>query len=109
MGQEVEYARPARVNYLANHPSTGTENLVLTVPDQYLSILQEYVIVRAWIERLSTVIQDPTAQDNTIGRINEAIRMHRELYNQQLDRAIKDQGTSQLTMNRRVDKYDRIY
>lgn len=109
MGQSIPYAQPVRVQYLAMHSTTVSEDMVLTVPDQYLNILTEYCILRAWTERLSTEISNPTAHDATLSQINAAIAEHRATYDRLVDEAIRELATSRQTMNRRLDKHDRIY
>lgn len=109
MGQAVTSGDDVRVNYLGLHDTEATEIMVLTVPDEYLNILSEYVIMRAWIEQLSTIIQDPTAHTSTIEQINATIRDHRNNYERLVSQAVAELGTSRLTVNRAIDKYDRIY
>lgn len=109
MGQPVPYAQPCRVSYLALHDTAMGELTILSIPDQYLNILTEYCILRAWTERLSNEIRDPTAHSDIIMNINQTILTHRKTYTDLVDQAIKELGTSRITQNRRLDKHDRIY
>lgn len=109
MGQPIPPGEVVRVDYLAMHDTSATEIMVLTVPDQYLNILTEYCIIRAWTERLSTEISNPTAHATTIAQINSTIQHHRETYNRLVQQAVREMTTSRVTMNRRMDKHDRIY
>lgn len=109
MGQEVPFAQPARVNYLALHDTAMGELTTVSVPEQYHNILQEYCILRAWTERLSNEIRNPTAHAETIAEINRVIAEHRATYNALVNQAAKELTTSRIGNNRRADKYDRIY
>jgi hypothetical protein len=109
MGREVPYAQPVRVSYLALHDTAMGENTPLTVPDQYLNILTEYCLLRAWTERLSNEIRDPTAHSATIAEINRAIAGHRQTYHKLVDQAVRELTTSRVTLDHRLDGHDRIY
>jgi hypothetical protein len=98
-----------RVNYLALHDYAASESMVLTIPDQYLNILTEYCAVRAWEERLSSEIANPTAHASTISQIQVALTQHRALYDRLVKEAVQELGTSRLVPDRAMDKYDRIY
>ena len=107
MGQVV--ASDVRINYLAPHDTAAAEGMVLTIPDQYINILEEYCVIRAWTERLSTEIANPTAHASTISQINQAVEYHRKRYQEIIQKAITEMVTSKIVPNRRLDKFDRIY
>jgi hypothetical protein len=109
MGQPVPFAFPVRVHYYALHDTAGGELTVLTVPDQYLNILTEYCILRAWTERLSKELADPTAHSDVISSINTAIAEHRKTYNALVEQAVRELTTSRITPTHRADGHDRIY
>jgi hypothetical protein len=109
MGQPVPFAQPARVHYLALHDTAMGELTDLTIPDQYLNILTEYCILRAWTERLSNEIRDPTAHSDVISGINLTIAEHRRTYNDLVKQAVNELTTSRITLKHRVDGKDRIY
>jgi hypothetical protein len=109
MGQAVDYDQPCRVDYLAEHDDNASENMVLTIPDQYLNVLTEYCIYRAWTSRLSKEIANPSAFIRNIDQITEAMNLHRSNYLKLLDDISKEMSTSKIVPNRTNDKYDRIY
>lgn len=107
MGQSI--ASEVRVNYLAPHDTNVSEGMVLTIPDQYLNILTEYCFVRAWQERLSTEIANPTAHASTISQINAALTQHRQTYETLIGQAVRELGTSRIITQRALDDHDRVY
>lgn len=109
MGQTVAAAAAVRVDYLAMHDTNAGENMVLTIPDQYLNILSEYCIIRAWTERLSSEIQNPTAHAATIAQINATLEAHRQTYTRLVAQALSELTTSRVTLNHPSDSHDRIY
>lgn len=108
-GPTVTVASPVRVNYLALHDYNASESMVITIPDQYLNILTEYCIMRAWQERLSNEIRDPTAHSDIIQNMELNLKEHRRNYQLLVEQALKELNTSRIVANRLVDKYDRIY
>jgi hypothetical protein len=102
-------AHVIKVNYLADHDTDMAEGSALTVPERYHNILMQYTIWRAWNEKLSLEIANPTAHTSTILQITETVAKAREKYDELIVDAVKSLSQSRVTHNRKMDKYDRIY
>jgi hypothetical protein len=99
------------INYLANHDTTVVDmgDSYITVPDQYENILIAYVVVRAYRERLSAFMQDPTAHMTIITQMTNMVLRAEQNYKDLVDQSVKRLIDSRITPHQAQDKYDRVY
>jgi hypothetical protein len=99
------------VEYLANHDTEMVDNAncFISVPDEYESILVNQVICRAYRERLSKYMQDPTAHTSIIQQLTDMVLKMEATWRLQVSEAQNRLTNSVVTSNRVVDKYDRVY
>jgi hypothetical protein len=101
----------AYVNYLATHNVTMADdvNHLLSVPDEYETILITSVMCRAYRQRLSVIMTDPTAHTSVITQMTEMVQHVEELYLKQIDRAQHQLTNAIVSPQLKSDKYDRVY
>jgi hypothetical protein len=97
--------------YLANHNTTMADDDIhyISVPDEYEGILIQNVVCRAYRERLSFFMQDPTAHTTVIQQLTEMVHKAEEQYREMVLRAQEKLTTSITSPKQTVDKYDRVY
>jgi hypothetical protein len=107
----VAAAAHIKTQYLANHDTAMTDSgtCYLSVPDEYETILITSVMCRAYRERLSFIMQDPTAHMNTITQMTEMVQHVEEKFNQQITAAQMRLANSIVSPRLAVDKFDRVY
>jgi hypothetical protein len=100
-----------KVQYLSNHDTTLTDSAedFLTVPDEYETILITSVMCRAYRERLSNAMQDPTAHMTVITQLTEMVQHIEELFQSQVVTAQARMANSIVSPRLSSDKYDRVY
>lgn len=100
------------VQYLGNHETTDLEDNgthFISIPDEYETILITAVMCRAYRQRLSAYMQDPTAHMTIITQMTEMVQHVEELY-QTLVRDAQQQLTNSIVSPRQAsDKFDRVY
>lgn len=99
------------IQYLANHDvaMADDDTVLITVPDEYENILIAQVICRAYRERLSYFMQNPTAQTNVIMQYTDMVQKAEESYYAMLASAQLKLADSKIIGDKEVDKYDRVY
>jgi hypothetical protein len=99
------------VQYLANHDTamTDEEDVYLTIRDEYETILITFVMCRAYRERLSYHLQNPTIQATIISQLTDMVNHLEEQYRNLVAEAIAGLSESVITPARQVDKHDRVY
>lgn len=100
-----------KTQYLANHDTAMTDDpdVFLSVPDEYESLLIASVMCRAYRERLSFAMQDPTAHMTVITQLTEMVVHMEESYNSQIAAAQAKLATSIVSPKLQSDKFDRVY
>ena len=99
------------VQYLANHDLNMADDSqhLITIPDEYYSILIQQVMLRAYRERLSYYMQNPTAHTSVIAQYTEMVQHAEEHYNDMVQQAQAKLATSIASPRLESDKYDRVY
>jgi len=99
------------VNYLGNHDTAMTDvgTCFLSVRDEYETILITFVMCRAYRERLSFHLQNPTVQATIISQLTDMVNHLEEQYRTLVAEAIAGLSESMITLARKVDKHDRVY
>jgi hypothetical protein len=97
--------------YLANHNTAMTDvgTCYLSVPDEYYSILITSVMCRAYRERLSFMMQDPTAHMTVITQLTEMVQHIEDLFQSQVAAAQSRMANSIVSPRLSGDKFDRVY
>ncbi len=97
--------------YLATHDTAMLDDssTVISVPDEYESILIAQVMCRAYRERLSYAMQDPTAHTNIIYQLTNMVQKMEDNYNHLLSDAQRRMTSSIVSPPMHVDKFDRVY
>jgi hypothetical protein len=97
--------------YLANHDLAMADDDLhfITIPDQYVDILIAQVICRAYRERLSFYMQNPTSTTNVIMQLTDMVLKAEESYHSMLTAAQLKLADSRISGDKKVDKYDRVY
>jgi hypothetical protein len=100
-----------KMQYLANHNTTIVDDTIATwsVPDQYESIIIAYVVAKAFRERLSFYMVNPTAHTSIIQQMTEMTRRAEENYKELCFQALRRLADSRITPNVASDKFDRVY
>ncbi len=100
-----------KVQYLANHDTalTDSDESLLTIPDEYIGILIAMIVCRAYRERLSAYMRDPTAHTNLIYQMTEMVKRAEDNYNQLLSAAVARLANSNVSPRQKSDKFDRVY
>lgn len=106
---------PANVHittqYLANHDidmdDDGTH--FITIPDEYENILIASVICRAYRERLSAYMQDPTAHMTIITQMTTMVFRAEENFRILVETAQAKLAQSKVSAHQAADKFDRVY
>lgn len=99
------------VDYLADH-DLDMEDLItcyITVPDEYYSILIHQVMCRAYRERLSFYMQDPTVHTSIVMQLTEMVNKAEERYDSLVTAAQQKSSNSKQLPSQSVDKFDRVY
>jgi hypothetical protein len=99
------------VEYFANHEIGLADDATdeITVPDEYENILIAYVVVKAYRERLSAYMQDPTAHTSMVYQMTEMVRKAEDNYKDLVQRTMQRLADSRITPNISADKFDRVY
>lgn len=99
------------VEYLAGHDldMQDDQQHLITVPDEYYGILIAQVICRAYRERLSYYMQDPTVHTSIVMQLTEMVRKAEESYNNMVEAAWKKIATSRQSPRQAMDQFDRVY
>jgi hypothetical protein len=99
------------INYLATHDLDMLDDTVtvITVPDEYENILIAYVIARAYRERLSLYLQDPTAHTSLIMQMTDMVEKAENNYQHLVLRAQEKLTDSRTSPRMQADKFDRVY
>jgi hypothetical protein len=107
----IAAAAHIKTQYLANHDTamTDSEECMLSVPDEYETILISSVMCRAYRERLGYMMQDPTAHMTVITQMTEMVHHMEEYYQSQVAAAQAKLANSIVSPRQAADKYDRVY
>jgi hypothetical protein len=107
----VRAAAHVYTQYLANHNTDMADDGLhfISIPDEYENILIQNVICRAYRERLSYVMQDPTAHSSVIQQMTEMVNKAEEQYREMVLRAQEKLATSIASPKMTADKFDRVY
>lgn len=107
----VRAATHVYTQYLANHDTAMADDGLhfITIPDEYENILIQNVICRAYRERLSYIMQDPTAHSSVIQQMTEMVNKAEDQYRDMVQRAQEKLATSITSPKMSVDKFDRVY
>jgi hypothetical protein len=99
------------VEYLATHDvaMADDDNHLLSVPDEYETILITSVMCRAYRQRLSVMMVDPTAHTNVINQMTEMVQHVEELFQKQVRNAQHQLTNAIVSPRMGSDKYDRVY
>jgi len=99
------------INYLATHETDLDDDSadLITVPDEYVNILIAYVIMKAYRERLSAYMQDPTAFTQVVAQMVEAVTRAEAHYTTLVTSAQAYLAASRPSPKRKVDAFDRVY
>jgi hypothetical protein len=99
------------IQYLANHDTDMADDdaHLLTIPDEYENILIANVICRAYRERLSYFMQNPTAHSNVIMQYTTMVQKAEDSYHAMVAAAQLKLVESKITTNKTLDKFDRVY
>ncbi len=100
-----------RTQYMATHDTAMLDDSVtlISIPDEYESILIASVMCRAYRERLSNAMQDPTAHTNIIYQLTNMVQKMEDNYKQLLSDAQRRMTSSIVSPPMHVDKFDRVY
>jgi hypothetical protein len=100
-----------KTQYLANHDTNMADDDThfISIPDQYVNILIANVMCLAYRERLSYIMQDPTAHTVVIQQIVDMVQKMEDRYNSMVTEAQLKIAQSRITSNKAVDKFDRVY
>jgi len=107
----LEIGDEVKVNYLANHIVDLDDDPadLLTVPDEYEHILVAYVVAKAYKERLSVYLQNPTVYTNLIYQMVMMVDHADARYVQMVNEAIAKASESRTSPHMKADKFDRVY
>ena len=100
------------INYLATHDTDlddGEPADLITVPDEFEHILIAYVVMKAYRERLSDKMQDPTAYSQVVAQMVEAVTRAEDHYFKLAEIAQARLAASRPSPKRKVDAFDRVY
>jgi hypothetical protein len=101
------------INYLAPHEIELEDNDTdeITVRDEYEEILILYIITRCYRELMTTYAIDPSMHENVITELTEMINQAEGRYMGMIKNLLTSTtaGSSAITPNRAVDKFDRVY
>ncbi len=99
------------VQYLASHDATMADDgaSIITIPDEYETILLTFVLAKAYRERLSYHLQNPTVQATIISQLTDMVNHLEEKYNALVAEALAGLSESKITPRWEVDKHDRVY
>jgi hypothetical protein len=99
------------MQYLANHDTAMADDssTTITVPDEYTHILVMYVIAKAYRERLSLYMQDPTAYSQLITQMTEMVEHAENKYKEMVTTAQQRLAQSKIPPKYALDKNDRVY
>jgi hypothetical protein len=100
-----------KTQYLADHDAAleDASDHFLTVPDEYENLLILAVMTRAYRERLSFAMQDPTAHSSVIMQLTDMVSKMEQEYRDQVTAAQAKLAHSVITPRMQSDKYDRVY
>jgi hypothetical protein len=100
-----------KMQYLANHSTTIVDDSSTpwTVPDEYESIIVAYVVAKAYRERLSFYMQNPTAHTSLVLQLTEMVKKAEDNYRELSQRAMVRLADSRITPNVASDRFDRVY
>ncbi len=107
----MESGEIVNINYLANHDIDMEDDpaCYITVPDEYVNILVQYVVCKGYRERLGAYMQDPTAHTSIITQMYEMVEHAETKYKAMVDDAMKKYVESRRSPHMQLDKFDRIY
>jgi hypothetical protein len=99
------------INYLANHETDleDESSSYITIPDEYVPIIVQYVVCKGYRERLGAYMQDPTAHTTIIQQMYEMVQHAEDRYQQMVDQAVARYSDSRRSPHMHVDKFDRVY
>jgi hypothetical protein len=97
--------------YLANHDTAmvDDDSHYLSIPDEYENILIASVICRAYRERLSYYMQDPTAHMTIITQMTTMVAKSEENFRLLVEAAQAKLAQSKVSAHQTSDKFDRVY
>ncbi len=109
--KKVPVGGQLKVNYLANHKTDCTDevNSFITIPDEYEYICVSYFVVKAYRERLSYYMTDPTAHMAVIAQLTDMVVHAEENYRTQVQDLLIKYTDSRILPHRQIDKFDRTY
>jgi hypothetical protein len=97
--------------YLANHDTAMTDSpsSIVTVPEEYEGVLISSVMCRAYRERLSYAMQDPTAHTSVILHLTHMVENQEKHFQDLVNLAQHQLTNSLVSAHKTVDKFDRVY
>ncbi len=97
--------------YLANHDTDMADDGThfITIPDEYEELIIASVVCKAYRERLSFYMQDPTAHQAVILEMTQMVRDADTRYQSMVITIQQKLAISRLASDRKVDKFDRVY
>jgi hypothetical protein len=100
-----------KMQYLANHDTSMADDHTdtISIPDEYVHIIVAYVVAKAYRERLSNMMVDPTAHTSVVLQMTDMVQHAEEHYDQLVAAAQQRLAQSRNTPAIQVDKYDRVY
>jgi hypothetical protein len=100
-----------KIQYLANHDSAleDASDHHLTTPDEYENLLILAVMCRAYRERLSYAMQNPTAHSSVIQQMTEMVNKMEQEYKDQVAAAQAKLANSIISPRLGSDRFDRVY
>ena len=111
LSTQYRAATHLKIQYLANHDTDmdDEDTSIVTIPDEYETILITQVMCRAYRERLSVVLQDPTAHTTIVDQLTKTVEQLEATYASMVAAARSQLAQSVITPHRQVDKFDRVY
>ena len=108
VSEGVRLATHAYIQYMATHDTsfTDSDEDELTIPDEYNSILITSVMCRAYRNRLSLYMQDPTAHMSVITQMTEMVQHIEELFRSLVADAQRELTNSIVSPRMVADKFD---
>ena len=99
------------IEYLATHDldMIDDDDCYITVPDQYYGILIAQVMCRAYRERLSYFMQDPTVHTSIIQQLTDMVRKAEDRYYKMVEDAWEKLSPSRVSPRQAMDSHDRVY
>jgi hypothetical protein len=108
---EMQSGDEVYINYLANHATNidDDDTDTITVNDEHVPIIVCYVIWKAYNERLSVYMQQPTAYSQVVTQMNIAVQDAHERYQKLVALAQARLAAGRPSPKMKMDDFDRVY